>query len=352
MSRKAPVLKCSEEERNKAYELAHSKTEDKRFVERAKIIVCLLENPSVQSTAEKLSLRPNTVINWRRRFESEGIHGLYDRPRPGKPHRYGEEIRAQLLHLLEEEPPEGFESWDRTVIAERLGVSVHAVWRLLRSENLFLQRQRRWDVPTDPEFAPKAVTIVGIYLNPPSNALVVRVCEHPYAKAQEQPTGYIRTNSGRIVRSYADAGTLEGSLPLSTALRIATEANRASVSSRKRKMDVLEFLDEIAREHSTKEEIHVISDRCNANMKNESWQSMHPNFYFHFTQPSESWLHQAKVWFGFMSRNTLHGKGLHGQEDVRNAIDTFVHTYHEAANPFVWRTREERTLQPPDTIDN
>jgi hypothetical protein len=90
--------------------------------------------------------------------------------------------------------------WDGPAVAEKLDASVHAVWRVLRREGIYLQRRRSWCVSTDKEFAPKAADVVGLYLNPPVNALVLSVDEKPSIQATERPSGYVETDSGKVVR--------------------------------------------------------------------------------------------------------------------------------------------------------
>jgi len=113
------------------------------------------------------------------------MRGLSDQPRPGKPVRYDNAFRNRVLATLEEAPPPGMSHWDGPAVAEKLEASVHAVWRVLRREGIYLQRRRSWCVSTDKEFAPKAADVVGLYLNPPLNALVLSVDEKPSIQAIE-----------------------------------------------------------------------------------------------------------------------------------------------------------------------
>ena len=173
MSRKPPIPRCSEEDRKTLEQWVRSRTLEARLVERAKIIIGCLEGKSVSQISRDLKIRPNTVIDWRRRFEKKGIGGLYDRSRSGKPPQYGEEFRNQVLATLEQPPPAGQAIWDGPAVAKHLKGSVHAVWRILRKEGICLSRQRSWCVSTDPEFSMKAADIIGLYLNPPENAVRV-----------------------------------------------------------------------------------------------------------------------------------------------------------------------------------
>ncbi|MBI2264257.1 MAG: helix-turn-helix domain containing protein [Armatimonadetes bacterium] len=137
MPKKVTIPKCSAEDRITLETWANSRTLEARLVERAKIMIKCLEEESVKNIAADLKIRPNTVIDWRRRFEKKGIAGLYDLPRSGKPPRYDEEFRKQVLDDLEKPPPAGQATWDGPTVAEHLNASVHAVWRVLRKEGAY-----------------------------------------------------------------------------------------------------------------------------------------------------------------------------------------------------------------------
>src|ERR1700724_1276894 len=171
VTRVAVALSCSAEQRTELMSLARSRTEQARLVERAKIILACLDGKRNDEVSRELGVRPNTVGVWRKRFAARGIAGLRDQPRPGKKPRYGEELRRRVLRQLELPPPPGLAGWDGGTLAAALGVSDAAVWRVLRKDGIQLRRHRSWCVSTDPQFAAKAADIVGLYLNPPENAL-------------------------------------------------------------------------------------------------------------------------------------------------------------------------------------
>jgi len=135
------------------------------------------------------------VSKWRRRFAEQGLAGLEDEPRPGKPVTYGQAFRDKLLSKLQTPPPKGLARWDSPTLSEELGVSKHAVWRTLKKEGIHLHRARSWCVSTDPEFTEKSAAIIGLYLNPPLNALVLSVDEKPSIQALERVTGFIETRT-------------------------------------------------------------------------------------------------------------------------------------------------------------
>jgi len=177
----------------------------------------------------------------------------------------------------------------------------------LRKEGICLSRQRSWCVSTDPEFSAKAADIIGLYLNPPENALVLSVDEKPSIQALERKTGYVETNSGKIVRGFKSTYKRHGTLNLFAALEVATGAIHTQITKRKRRIEFLEFMDNVMTEMPGDKQVHVIMDNYCIHKKNQAWLAAHPNAFFHFTPTSASWLNQVEIWFGIFSRKALRG---------------------------------------------
>ena len=352
MPKTAPIPRCSEEDRTTLERWASSRTLEARLVERARIMLRCLEGRAVSAVAGELKVRPNTVIDWRRRFEQDGLAGLHDRPRSGKPRHYTEPFRNQVLATLELPPPLRQARWDGPAVAKHLNASVHAVWRVLRNEGICLSRQRSWCVSTDPEFVAKAADIVGLYLNPPEHALVLSVDEKPSIQALERATGYVETDNGKIVRGFKSTYKRHGTLNLFAALEVATGVIRAHTTQRKRRVEFLEFMDRLVSELPPGKEIHVIVDNYCIHKKNDAWLAAHKHVFFHFTPTSASWLNQVEIWFGILSRKALRGASFRNLEQLRQAIEDFIAAYGPTAKPFVWRKREVKGSQLRNTIVN
>jgi transposase len=277
------------------------------MVERARIILGCLEGKRVQQIARECGTRPNTVIKWRQRFVQGGLAGLRDAPRPGAKPVYGADFRNQVLAILETPPPAGQACWDGPAVAAKLDGSVHAVWRVLRQEGICLQRQRSWCVSTDKEFAAKAANIVGLYLNPPENALVISVDEKPSIQALERATGYVETDNSKIVRGCKSTYKRHGTLNLFAALQVATGLIQTSTTTLKRREEFLQFMDQIVDETPVDQHLHVVLDNYCTHKRCDAWLARHPSVHFHFTPTSASWLNQVEIWFGIMSRKALRG---------------------------------------------
>jgi len=333
-------------------QLAGSRTESKQMVERAQIILGCLAGRRVKEVARACRTRPNTVIKWRQRFAQQGLAGLRDAPRPGARPVYGAEFRNRVLSLLEQPPPAGQACWDGPAVATALNGSVHAVWRVLRHEGICLQRQRSWCVSTDKEFVAKAADIVALYLNPPQNALVISVDEKPSIQALERKTGYVETDSGKIVRGYKSTYKRHGTLNLFAALEVATGQVKTAITQLKRREEFLQFMDRVLAESSPEQELHVILDNYSTHKKCDAWLAKHPNAHFHFTPTSASWLNQVEIWFGILSRKALRGLSSKSTAELRAAIEAFIASYATHAKPFKWRKREVKGSQLRNTIVN
>lgn len=354
MARKAQILTCAPEDRKSLKEWASSRSLEWRLVERARIILKLLEGEQVNKIAQELDTGQNTVIKWRNRFALSGIKGLHDQPRSGKPPKYGKNFRNDVLKTLEQPPPDGQSCWDGAALAKHLKSSDDAVWRVLRKEGICLARQRSWCVSTDPEFAAKAADIVGLYLAPPVNALVISVDEKPSIQALERATGYVCTSSKKIVHGLKSTYKRHGTLNLFAALNVATGDVHTKTTELKRRVEFLDFMDQVLTElpGSDQKEIHVILDNYCIHKKNDEWLSAHPNVTFHFTPTSASWLNQVEIWFGILSRKALKNASFKSVEELRTAIEKFIEVYRQNAKPFVWRKREVKGSQLKNTITN
>lgn len=352
MPRHAPEVTCSAEEKQELERLASSRVEAKQIVERARMILGCIAGKRVETVATECRTRANTVIKWRQRFVKDRMQGLADAPRPGAPKVYSEEFRNRVLATLETPPPKGQGTWDGPAVAKVVQGSEHAVWRVLRKEGICLQRQRSWCVSTDKEFAAKAADIVALYLNPPEKALVICVDEKPSIQALERATGYVESDSGKIVRGFKSTYKRHGTLNLFAALKVATGHVNTATTTLKRREEFLQFMDSVVAESPEDRELHVILDNYGTHKKCDEWLARHPNVHFHFTPTSASWLNQVEVWFGIMSRKALRGASFKNIAELREAMEAFIAAYNPNAKPFKWRKREVKGSQLRNTIVN
>ena len=353
MPRVAAAINCTTEDRKELERLSKSRTDEARMVQRAKVVLGCLAGQRNDEVAAELGIQAATVGMWRKRFATDGLAGLRDRARPGKPPVYpAAQLRKRILKQLEASPPAGLAGWDGGTLAQALNVSDDAIWRVLRKEGIQLRRHRSWCVSTDPEFAAKAADIIGLYLSPPQNALVLSVDEKPSIQALERKTGYVCTSSGKIVRGLKSTYKRHGTINLFAALNVATGEIKSKTTATKKRPDFQAFIEGVIADVQNDQQIHVILDNYSTHKKNHEWLAAHPNVHFHFTPTSASWLNQVEIWFGILARKTLAGASFTNIEQLVHAIEAFIASYNQSASPFVWRKREVKGSQLRNTIVN
>jgi transposase len=354
MARTAKNVNCTESDIMQLQKIVNSQKSEQRMVRRAKMILLCNEGKKIKDIAEILGERPNTVILWRDRFIQKGIDGLFDERRSGRSATYGSEFKKLVLVKLSESPPNGLANWDGPTLSKELNVSVDAIWRLLRKEGIQLSRQRTWCVSADPNFTAKASEIVGLYLAPPENAIVICVDEKPSMQALSRTTGYIKTKNGKTITAVKSTYRRNGTQNLFAALDVATGQIYAKTTKYKKRADFLEFMDELMTElpQGDGKEYHVILDNYCIHKRNDEWLAKNENVYFHFTPTSASWLNQVEIWFNIMTRKVLRGASFDSVQQLCEAIEKYISAYNETAEPFVWKKREVHGSQIKDTIGN
>lgn len=352
MPRKTPKTKIRTEDSEILSRWIKSRTLPKQTVDRAKMILDSAEGKQVQQIANELQTYPNKIIYWRKRYIEYGLKGLQDKPRSGRPAIYDDKFRNKILKLLGKSPPKGLASWDGPALAKKLNAPVDAVWKILRNEGINLQRQRSWCISTDKDFAGKAADIVGLYLAPPINAIVLCIDEKPSIQALERKTGYIMTDNGRVVRAYRSTYKRHGTLNLFASLEVSTGKIIGKVTETKKRDDFQKFMSDVVAEYSSDQQLHVILDNYCTHKKNEEWLAQNRNVHFHYTPTSASWLNQVEIWFSIFSRKALRGASFASPSELRQRIEDFIERYNPDSKPFKWRKREVIGSQLKDTIEN
>jgi transposase len=338
MRQATAVIRLSEEEVKILQDWSRRGKSEHRLVERARIILLAGEGRTNEQIAKALKTRTARVSKWRQRFGMKRLAGLGDAERSGKPAKYDDHTEKRVLGLLDEAPPKGYSQWNGRLLAEALpDISKDQVWRILRRHDICLERRRSWCISTDPEFGPKAADIVGLYLNPPENALVIAVDEKPSMQALERAQGYLRLPDGKAVNGFSHCYKRHGTTTLFAALEITTGQVKTAHYSRRRRREFLEFRNEIVAEHSNRQ-IHVVLDNLNTHKpKQDRWLKRHPHVQFHFTPTYASWLNQVECWFSILARQALRGASFTSPRQLRQAIDDFVSIYNQTAAPFEWK---------------
>jgi transposase len=337
--RDATPIVLTADERSTLEGWVRSGTTEHRLVERARVVLLAAAGMASRAIGRELGCARGVVSKWRVRFAKARLAGLADAPRSGKPKTYDGVTDRRILALLDRPPPAGFARWTAPLLATALGdVSDQYVWRFLRAQRIDLAGRRSWCVSTDPEFAAKAAAIVGLYLAPPDNAIVLAVDEKPAIQALERAQGYLKLPNGRSLHGQAHEYRRRGNSTLFTALNVATGQIKAQHTKRRRRLEFLAFMNQVMADYPD-QQVHVILDNLSTHKpKRDAWLARHKNVHFHFTPTHASWLNQVEIWFSILARSTLNGASFDSVAALRAAMDAFIEAYNATATPFQWRS--------------
>lgn len=342
MSRKAPVIELNPEERLTLESWSRSGKTEQRLDFRGRIILAASEGKENRAIARDLATTVSTVSKWRHRFTENHLSGLADASRPGVTPKYDNaELEKRILVMLDKPVPKGYASWTGLLLAQALGdVSEHKIWRILRQLNISLTRRHSWCVSTDPEFVSKAAAIVGLYLDPPENAVVLSVDEKPAIQALERAQGWLRLPDGKTLTGFNHEYKRHGTTTLFAALEVSTGLVKTGHYKRRKRREFLDFMNDTVSAYPDKD-IYVVLDNLSTHKpKHDRWLERHKNVRFFYTPTHASWLNQVEVWFSILWRHALRGASFTSPAQVRKAIDDFVAVHNARAAPFEWKATE------------
>jgi transposase len=347
MSRQANPIQLSPEEEEILLQWTRAAKCEQRMLSRARIILAASQGDENKKIAADLKTTTTTVGKWRVRFQSERLKGLYDVQRSGKRAQYDKTTERRILQTLDQPVPKGYATWSGPLVAQALGdISVHQIWRVLRKYKISLARRHSWCISTDPEFAPKAAAIVGLYLNPPENAVVLSVDEKPAIQALERSQGWLRLPNGKAITGFNHEYKRHGTTTLFAALEVAKGLVKAGHYNRRRRREFLDFMNDLVASYEG-QNLFVILDNLNTHKpKDDRWLRQHPNVTLFYTPTHASWLNQVEIWFGILWKKALRGASFTSPLQVRQRIDDFAEVYNETAAPFEWTKAEVFSSKP------
>lgn len=294
--------------------------------------------------AEQVGLSRPKVIGWRQRYERSGIKGLDDAGRSGRPRRIDHKmIVAETL----KPPPKrlGVTHWSSRLLAERLKVGNATVARAWRDYGVQPWRSETFKFSTDPELVAKVTDVVGLYLAPPDNAIVLCVDEKSQIQALDRTQPMLPMQPGFPERRSHDY-VRHGTSTLFAALEIATGTVTAACKPRHRHQEFLTFLKQVARAYPDTD-LHLVMDNYAAHKRPEirAWLAANPRVQTHFTPTSGSWLNLVEVWFGIIERQAIRRGTFRSVRDLNAKIRAFVDGWNDRCHPFVWTKTADQILK-------
>ena len=349
MDRGRPLkpLEVSGSTREELESLSRSLSLAAGLVSRAKIVLLCADGFDNKAVAEEVGTSRQTVGKWRERFRTQGLMGLYDERRPGKPRSIeDDEVMVLLRKTLDTEPADGSTHWSCRSMADTTGVSKSTVHRVWKAFNIQPHRQKHFKLSTDPFFVEKVHDIVGLYLNPPDNAMVICVDEKGQTQALERTQPLLPLGLG-YVEGVTHGYIRHGTTTLFAALDVATGQILAQCKPRHRHQEFLSFLKHIDANVPPDLDVHLVVDNYSTHkhVKVKRWLAARPRYHIHFTPTYSSWINQVEIWFNIITQKAIRRGSFSSVRQLVDKIRYFTDAYNPQARPFLWTATADSILQ-------
>lgn len=313
------------------------------LAQRARIVLLAADGIGTNEIARRAGVSKPTVILWKKRYAAEGIGGLADRPKPGKP-RTTDDVAIVLATL--EPPPRrlGVTHWSSRLLAAELGVSNVKVADVWREWGLAPWRAESFKFSTDPRLEAKVRDVIGLYLNPPDKAVVLCVDEKPQAQALERAAPVLPLRPGTPEKRSHDY-IRHGTTTLFAALEAATGKVTGACYPRHRHEEFLKFLRQVAKAYPRRK-LHIVCDNYGTHSHPDvrAWLAKNPRITLHFTPTSASWLNMVEVFFSIITRQAIRRGSFTSVTGLIAAIETFIGGWNERCHPFTWTKTADEIL--------
>jgi len=343
----APALVLRAGDRTRLGDLARLPSVPSGLAKRARIVLLAADGMPNAQIARTVGVSRPTVIGWRDRYAAGGIGALEDEPRSGRPHVI-DEIDVVVATLAEDgRPPQrlGITHWSARFLAAELGISFASVARIWRKWGIQPHRLETFKFSTDPELEAKVRDVVGLYLDPPANAVVVSVDEKSQIQALDRTAPMLPLRPGLPARQTYDYKR-NGTTTLFAALEVATGRISADACyPRHRHQEFLRFLKKVAAAHPGVQ-LHVVLDNYGTHKHPavRAWLKDNARITLHFTPIGCSWLNMVEIFFGIITRQAIRRGTFTSVKDLTGAIGRFIDAYNDRCEPFTWTKDADELL--------
>jgi len=345
--RVAPVIELDEDERVRLDGFRRSRSTPVRVRERACIVLLAADGLTNKEIAAHLKQDPGKVGRWRQRFAEFRLEGiLKDKTRPGRIPAIAPSRCSEIVKMTLEQKPEGRTHWSRSSMAKAAGVSESTVGRIWAAHGLKPHRTKLFKLSNDHRFQEKLEAIVGLYLNPPENAIVLACDEKSQIQALDRTQPGLPLKKGRgetFTHDYKRNGTTS----LFAALNTLTGEVIGTCMPKHRHEEWLRFLKLIRRKTPKDKTIHIICDNyaTHKHEKVREWLTANPRFHVHFTPTSASWLNMVERFFRDLTVNSLRRGVFKSIDELKLAINNHIQVHNQEPKPFIWTAKASDILE-------
>jgi len=344
--RKDITVVVTAEDRVKLIEIVRDRNRSQNHVWRAEIVLATVDGLGTEAIMRRTAKSKTCVWRWQERFMHEGVAGLLrDKTRPARKRPLPPATIQQVIALTQGPPPGETTHWTSAAMAKAAGISASAVLRIWRAHGLQPHRIRQFKLSKDPKFAEKLRDIVGLYVAPPLNAIVLSIDEKSQIQALDRTQPGLPLKKGRcgtMTHDYKRHGT--------TTLFAALDVRNGKVigqnMQRHRHQEFIRFLNTVERRVPVGKLVHAIADNYAAHKhpKVKAWLARHPRWTFHFTPTSASWLNAVEGFFAKLAKRRLKRGVFCSVVELQAAINRFVAETNEAPKPFVWTADPDQII--------
>lgn len=313
---------------------------------RSRILLLLNSGLTPRQVSKHLNVSAPVVFKWRKRYQEAGLDGLKDQQRSGAPRLLSEAKAMEILTLTTQRVPREATHWSLRLMAKYARVSVWQVAQAWAAADLKPHRLKTFKISSDPHFADKVIDVVGLYMKPPDNAMVLSVDEKTQIQALDRTQPMLPLRPGQIERRTHDYKR-HGTASLYAAFDVLTGKVIGRITQRHRAKEFLDFLRQIDRTTPAGLDLHIILDNSSTHktLDVNAWLAKHPRFKLHFTPTSASWLNAVEGWFSQLERRALYRDAFTSVADLRTAIRRFIDAHNEhSAKPFRWTKTAESII--------
>ncbi len=314
---------------------------------RCRIALAAAQGQQDLEIAAQLKVNRHTPALWRKRVAAEGIGCVWEMaPGRGRKPKYSQAQRDAILQATLQTKPKGMTHWSCRLMAQAQGVSKNTVNRLWQLHNVKPHLEKTFKLSRDPRFLDKLIDVVGLYLNPPSKAIILCVDEKSQIQALDRTQPGLPLKKGRC-GTWTHDYKRNGTTTLFAALSLLDGKVIGQCVPRHRHQEFLKFLRRLDREFPEALTLHLVMDNYGTHKTPEvqRWLARHPRFVPHFIPTSSSWLNLVERWFGELTRKAVRRGAFVSVPDLIEAIEAFLAVWNEDPQPFLWTAKVETIME-------
>lgn len=345
--RKAIEIQLTENECKTLKKWSRGRSTPMRLIIRSMIILLAAEGKQNNEIAQELNISRKMVGLWRNRFAEKGLLGIEkDAPRGGRKPVKREKLAKAIIKKTTQEKPKDATHWSTRTLSKEMNISASMVYRVWRANNIKPHLIKTFKISNDPYFVEKVLDVVGLYLNPPDQAIVLSVDEKTSIQALDRTQPSLPMNPGRngtMTHDYKRNGTTT----LFAALEVAKGKVIGACMKKHRHQEWIKFLKLIDKETSSELDLHLIVDNyaTHKHPKVMKWLKRHPRFHIHFTPTSSSWLNLVERWFREITDKRIRRGVFRNVNELETAIMSFIDQHNESSGSYTWTAKADAIIE-------